>query len=132
MTNEELHARLKSELQAQLQSQLTVQFAAQEKRLKKHSVELFLDLKQYVDMRFDEQELKLDQRLQEQSETFNKKLDQRLKIQTEAIEKKIEERIQWLFDQTSGMFGVITDTYDPMHERHDKRLRRVELVTGVA
>ena len=145
MTSEQLFSELQSLFQTQLSAQLSIQLAAHETRLK-----------QYVDTRFDEQDAKLDnlsvtfdKKLDNLSATFDRKLgglssrfdkklnslsitfDKKLDNLSLAFDSKLEEQISWLYGQTGSMFNVTSEAYDALHEHHEKRLMRLERVTGI-
>jgi len=91
-------------------------FTKLENQIKEQGNVLLEDLKQYIDGRFMQQEASLEALI-----------DQKL----QPVYARIDEKFDWLYDQTSSMFGVVMSTMDELHDNHEKRIVKLERLRGL-
>jgi len=91
-------------------------FTKLENQIKEQGNVLLEDLKQYIDGRFMQQEASLEALI-----------DQKL----QPVYARIDEKFDWLYDQTSSMFGVVMSTMDDLHDNHEKRIVKLERLRGL-
>ena len=90
-------------------------FTKLENQIKEQGNVLLEDLKQYIDGRFMQQEASLEALI-----------DQKL----QPVYARIDEKFDWLYDQTSSMFGVVMSTMDELRNNHEKRIVKLERLRG--